>query len=189
MVARGRTDPARLRTGELVYTGILRTPVCALVGSVPVGGRRCRVAAEHFAVAADVHLWLGRIEESDYTCETPDGRGRSRPEAGARLARMVCADLEMLGSGDITAIAEHVARAQVRQIAGGIRQVMRRLGSPSPRLAVLAGQGAFLARAAAEEAGLATRDMANDVGSAAARSAPAAAVAYLLAEIVGVESS
>jgi probable H4MPT-linked C1 transfer pathway protein len=181
VAARGRTDPARLRTGELVYTGALRTPVCAIVRSVPLRGRRCRVAAERFAVAADVHVWRGRIEEDDYTCETPDGRGRGRPEAGARLARMVCADLEMLGDRDITAIAEHVARAQVRQIAAGIRQVMRRLGPACPRVVVLAGQGAFLARAAAEEVGLATHDMASDVGSAAARAAPAAAVACLLA--------
>jgi hypothetical protein len=185
VAARGRTDPARLRTGELMYTGALRTPVCAIVRSVPLRGRRCRVAAEHFAVVADVHLWLGRIEEGDYTCETPDGRGRSRAEAGARLARMVCADLEMLGPGDITAIAEHVSRAQVRQIAGGLRQVMRRLGAACPRVAVLAGQGSFLARAAAEEVGLATRDMAEGFGSAAARAAPAAAVAYLLAEMAG----
>ena len=179
----GRTDPARLRTGELVYTGVLRTPVCAIVRSVPLGGHRCRVAAEHFAVAADVYLWLGQIGEQDYVCETPDGRGRSRPEAGARLARMVCADLEMLGPGDITAIAEHVARAQVRLVVDGIRQVMRRLGPACPRAAVLAGRGAFLGGAAAERVGLATRDMANDVGSAAARAAPAAAVAYLLAEM------
>ena len=183
VAARGRTDPARLRTGELVYTGALRTPVCAIVRSVPLRGRRCRVAAELFAIVADVHLWRGGIEEGDYTCETPDGRGRGRSEAGARLARMVCADLEMVGPGDITAIAEHVARAQVRQIAGGVRQVMRRLGPAGPRLAVLAGQGAFLARAAADAVGLATRDMAEDVGSAAARAAPAAAVAYLLAQM------
>ena len=186
VAARGRTDPARLRTGELVYTGALRTPVCAIVRSVPLCGRQCRVAAELFAVAADVHLWLGRIAESDYTCDTPDGRGRSRPEAGARLARMVCADLEMLGDGDITAIAEHVAQAQVRRIAEGIRQVMRRLGAACPCVAVLAGQGTFLAGAAAEQAGLVTRDMANDIGFAAARAAPAAAVAYLLAEMADV---
>jgi probable H4MPT-linked C1 transfer pathway protein len=184
VAARGRTDPARLRSGELVYTGALRTPVCAIVRSVPLYGRQCRVAAEHFAVAADVHLWLGRIEEGDYTCETPDGRGRSRPEAGARLARVVCADLEMLGDDEITTIAEHVAQAQVRRIAGGIRQVMRHLGPACPSVAVLAGQGTFLARAAAEKAGLIARDMASTVGFAAARAAPAAAVAYLLAGMV-----
>lgn len=180
VVARGKTDPARLRSGELVYTGVLRTPVCAIVRSVPLRGRRCRVAAEYFASSADVHLWRGRIDEGDYTCETPDGRGRSRLDAGARLARMVCADLEMLGAAGITAIAEHVARAQLLQIASGLRQVMRRLGTRCPRLAVVAGQGAFLARDAADEVGLATYDLADGMGAAAARAAPAAAVAYLL---------
>lgn len=184
VVARGRTDPGRLRTGELVYTGALRTPVCAIVRFVPLRGHRCRVAAEKFAVAADVHLWLRQIEEGDYTCDTPDGRGRSRREAAARLARMVCADLEMLGPADITGIAGCIARAQVRHIAAGLRQVMRRVRANCPRVAVLAGQGAFLARAAAHDVGLATRDMADEFGRAASRVAPAAAVAYLLAENV-----
>ena len=181
VIAQGRSDTGRLRSGELVFTGALRTPICALVRSVPFRGRRCRVAAEHFAIAADVHLWLGRIHADDYTCETPDNRGRSRQEAGARLARMICADLEMLSADDVTAIAEHVARAQLRQIAGGLRQVMRRLGPRCPALAVLAGQGAFLARAAAAELGLAIHDLAADLGPASARAAPAAAVAFLLA--------
>jgi probable H4MPT-linked C1 transfer pathway protein len=180
VVARGKTDPARLRSGELVYTGALRTPVCAVVRWVPQRGRRCRVAAEHFAVVADVHLWRGRIDERDYTCETPDGRGRSRQEAGARLARMVCADLEMLDAADITAIAEHVARAQVRHIGAGLQQIMRRLGTQCPRVAVVAGQGAFVARDAAREVGLANRDLADGMGAAAARALPAVAVASLL---------
>ena len=49
VVARGRTDSSRLRTGELVYTGSLRTPVCAIVRACPMRsatserttGRRC----------------------------------------------------------------------------------------------------------------------------------------------------
>lgn len=179
--ARGRTDPGRLRSGELVYTGALRTPVCAIVRSVPLRGRRCRVAAEHFAIAADVYRWLRRIDEADYTCETADGRGRSRREAGARLARMVCADLETLHPADVTTLAEHVARAQSRQILSGLRQVVRRLGADGPRAAVVAGAGSFLAKDAAEAMGLDTHDLAGDVGFAAARAAPAAAVAYLLA--------
>lgn len=180
----GTTDPARLVSGELVYTGALRTPVCAIVRSVPCDGRRCRVAAEHFAIAADVHRWLESIDDAGYLCETPDGRGRSRAESGARVARMICADLEMLGARDITAVAEHVARAQVKQIKSGVRQVMRRLGPACPRVAVVAGQGAFLVRAAAEELGLTPRDLAAGIGSAAARTAPAAAVAYLLSNFL-----
>jgi (4-(4-[2-(gamma-L-glutamylamino)ethyl]phenoxymethyl)furan-2-yl)methanamine synthase len=183
VAARGRTDVGRLRTGELVYTGALRTPVCAIVRAAPVRGRRCRVAAELFAIAADVHLWLGRISEADYTCETPDGRSRSLEDAAARIARMVCGDLDMLGSADVTAIAEHVARAQVGQIARAIRQVTRRFGSDRRWTAVLAGQGTFLARVAAEQMGLQTCELAGVFGARAASAAPAAAVAYLLAEI------
>ena len=180
VAARGKTDPARLRSGELIYTGTLRTPICAIVRTLPRRGRRCRVAAEHFAIAADAHLWRGSIEAADYTCDTPDGRGRSRLEAGARLARMVCADLEMLGAQGITDIADAIARSQVQQVVSGLRQVMRRLGARGPRVAVVAGQGAFIARAAAHEAGLATQDLADGFGAAAARAIPAAAVAYLL---------
>lgn len=184
VVARGKTDQARLRSGELVYTGVLRTPIAAIVRSVPVNGRRCRVAAEYFATSADVHRWLGRIDEGEYTCETPDGRGRSRPEAGARLARMICADMERLGAARVTEIAEHVAHAQLRQVVSGLRQVVRRLGPQCPRHAVVAGQGAFLGREAADAVGLVTTALADGIGAAAARATPAAAVAYLLDSVI-----
>jgi probable H4MPT-linked C1 transfer pathway protein len=184
VVAAGRTDPARLRSGELVYTGVLRTPVCAVIRSVPLEGGRSRVAAEHFAIAADAYRWLGKIQDGDYTCETPDGRGRTADAAGARLARMVCADRETIDVDDVTAIAVHVADTQSRQIAHAIRQVLRRRATVAPQAAVVAGAGAFLARAAAEAAGLAVRDLAAELGSAAARAAPAAAVAHLLADML-----
>jgi (4-(4-[2-(gamma-L-glutamylamino)ethyl]phenoxymethyl)furan-2-yl)methanamine synthase len=181
VVAVGRTDPERLRTGELVYSGCLRTPVCAIVRSVPLDGTRCRVAAEHFAITADVYRWLERIDDADYTCDTPDGRGRSRSEAGARLARMVCADSETLSEVDVTAIADYVAQTQTRQIAHGVRQVMRRL-KPGPRVAVVAGSGAFVARAAAGLLDLVACEPSSLGGANAWRVAPAAAAAFLLAE-------
>lgn len=179
VVARGRTDPQRLRSGELVFTGALRTPVCAIARRLPYRGRPCRVAAEWFAIAADAHLWLGHLGAADYTCDTPDGRGISRAECGARLARMIAADAGGLAEADITALAQAVFTAQVRAIAGGLRQVLRRLGPAAPRRAVLAGQGLFLARAAAVACGLEAQLLALDPH--ATRAAPAAAVALLLA--------
>ena len=48
----GLTDPERLRSGELVYTGVRRTPICARFwGSA--------VAAELFATTHDVYAALG----------------------------------------------------------------------------------------------------------------------------------
>ena len=69
--ARGRTDLERLGTGELVYTGALRTNVATILDKVPLKNRWVRVASELFAVSADVHLVLGNIDPADYTTETP----------------------------------------------------------------------------------------------------------------------
>jgi probable H4MPT-linked C1 transfer pathway protein len=178
VAAAGLTDPARLRTGELVYTGALRTPVCATLRRVRLANGWTRVAAEHFAIAADAHLWLGRIPPAEYTCEPPDGRGTSRAEVAARLARVVCADPEMLAPGDLTRIARAVWSAQCRQITAAIRQVLRRLGPAAPRLALVAGRGGELAREAAHGAGLEVLPLDPE----GALAAPAAAVALLLAE-------
>jgi (4-(4-[2-(gamma-L-glutamylamino)ethyl]phenoxymethyl)furan-2-yl)methanamine synthase len=181
VVAHARTDPGRLRSGELVYTGLLRTPVCAIVRSLPRRGRPCRVAAELFAIAADAHLWLGRIGAPEYACETPDGRGRTRRECGARLARMLAADDEMLDAAAIDAIARSVVAAQVRQIASGLRQVTRRAG-PFP-VAVLAGQGSRLAHEACEASGLRVFEPASEREAEELRAAPAVAVALLLRRV------
>src|SRR2546425_10667130 len=80
----GRTDPERLREGELVYTGALRTPAEAIASSVPFQGRPSGVSAEGFALAGDVHLWRGQLAPADYSVPTPDGRPATRGLAGGR---------------------------------------------------------------------------------------------------------
>src|SRR5262249_22201929 len=123
VTARGRTDPERLLAGELVYTGVLRTPVAAIVPRVPLRGGQCPVAWEWFAVSGDVHVLLGDLGAEDYTCPTPDGRPATPEYAVERLARVVCADVEMLGAEEIRAIAQAVAEAQERQVAAAIATV------------------------------------------------------------------
>jgi (4-(4-[2-(gamma-L-glutamylamino)ethyl]phenoxymethyl)furan-2-yl)methanamine synthase len=152
LAARGRTDVERLRAGELVYTGALRTNVAAAVSEVPIGGEPCPVSSELFAISADAHLLLGNLTPEQCTCSFPDGRGTAAGEVRSRLARVLCADPEELADGDIAAIAGAVAEAQVASIARALARVADRVPAGSPVLAV--GVGAFLARAAAERCGL-----------------------------------
>lgn len=181
VAALGRTDPERLASGELVYSGVVRTPVEAVVSDVPLGPGRTGVSAEGFALTGDVHVWRGALPAADYTWPTPDGRPPTRDFARERLARVVCADTEMLDDAAIDAIASAVAVAQTTRIAGAIRQVLAR--HPSLRIAVVTGLGVFVAEAAAAAAGLRVAPLASDLGDAAARCAPAAAVALLLEQI------
>jgi probable H4MPT-linked C1 transfer pathway protein len=179
VAAAGRTDVDRLTASELVYTGAVRTPVEAIVRHVPVSNGVALVSAEGFALSGDVHVWLGSLDPDDYDAATPDGRPSTREFCGERLARVVCADREMLDDAAITRIANAIAEEQVAQIAVAIRSVVSRHDSLTT--AVVTGLGAFLGASAARRAGLSVVPLSARLGDSAARSAPAAAVALLLA--------
>jgi (4-(4-[2-(gamma-L-glutamylamino)ethyl]phenoxymethyl)furan-2-yl)methanamine synthase len=177
VVAAGRTDLDRLLAGELVYTGALRTNLAAIAPRVPVRGGSCPVAAELFAISADVQLILGHLEPGAYACATPDGRPATVEFARERVARLVCADTEQMAAEEIDAIAAFLHAEQVRQIEAAVRRVSGRFGG-DPYVVPL-GAGAFLAREAAEHLGRAVVEL---PWSAAEReAAPAAALAELLA--------
>jgi probable H4MPT-linked C1 transfer pathway protein len=182
-VPQGRSDPERLRAGELVYTGVRRTPVCALV---PEG-----LAAEMFATTLDVYLLLGHIPEVnpaliDYlpADHTADGQPPTLEAAHRRLARMLGADLETSTALERRRLAEEVAARQTRLVAAGIDRVLGRLPSP-PSTVILAGEGEFLARAALELQGLrgcTIVSLREVLGEAMSNAACAHAVAVLAAE-------
>jgi probable H4MPT-linked C1 transfer pathway protein len=180
VAAHGRTDPERLLRGELLYTGALRTPVFAIMQRVPLWGGWCPVAAEYFATAQDVHQLLGNLSNDQCSSPTADGRPATVAFAAERLARIVCADSEMLSDEALRVIAQHVAAEQVQQIAAAIAQVVSGSGVNGPLLA--AGVGTFLVREAAARLALECLDLAAPLGNAASYAAPAAALAMLLDE-------
>lgn len=142
---RGFTDPQRLSTGELVYSGVERTPVCAIAPRVPWRGESCRVAGELFATAWDVYLTLNQIAEEPRATHTADGRPATRTYAAARLARSICADVTECGPEDAKAIAEALFVAQRDTLAQATIEVMSHMKNP-PKTFVVSGQGEFLAR-------------------------------------------
>jgi probable H4MPT-linked C1 transfer pathway protein len=151
--ATGKTDLEKLINGELVYTGSLRTNVAAIVSSVPFRNGTVQVASEFFAQSGDAHLVLDNLTEDEYTTETADGRGKTRSEAMARLARIICADIEMLTEQEIVRIAKHIHDRQIDQVAEGLNQVYSRVKSLTGKEipVVITGLGKdFIARTAAQ---------------------------------------
>jgi (4-(4-[2-(gamma-L-glutamylamino)ethyl]phenoxymethyl)furan-2-yl)methanamine synthase len=143
--AAGRTDRERLQSGELVYTGVRRTPLCAVVSAVPYRGRQCRVAAELFATTLDVYLTIGDIPERPECRETADGRPQTISFAHQRLARCLCCDESEFTFQDARAVARFVAAEQSRQIGMALQAILARQTHP-PDSIFLSGSGIFLAR-------------------------------------------
>jgi probable H4MPT-linked C1 transfer pathway protein len=134
-VPTGRTDTERLKSGELVYTGVRRTPACALLG---LGG-----AAEFFATTLDVYLLLGLIPEDPGDTDTADGRPATRAHAHARLARMVCGDAETVTHNRVVSLARRLSLVQQQALDRAARQLAAKHGPP--HTLVLSGSGEFLA--------------------------------------------
>jgi len=176
-VPKARTDPERLRSSELVYTGVRRTPLCAVLGT---GG-----AAELFATTLDAYLLLNRILEDSANTSTADGRPATKACAEARIARMLCADLETSTADQRRKLAERILLCQVMHLGFAFKSVAGRLPS-QPQTVLLAGEGEFLAKLALQE----QKDippcravvLSDQLGPAISRSACAYAVATLAME-------
>lgn len=139
----GRTDPDRLASGELVYCGVRRTPLCALFG--------LELAAEWFATTEDVYVTLGDLPENPDRIDTADGRPVTKAFARARLARMECD--EGWSPDRARDFASRARQRQVERIVRSVQRVVSRLPSPVSGI-VSAGSGGFLIPAILAEAGL-----------------------------------
>ncbi|MFP6738325.1 MAG: hydantoinase/oxoprolinase family protein [Planctomycetota bacterium] len=149
--AAGRTDPERLQLGELVYTGVRRTPVCALLEEADLGGQACPLAAEHFATSLDAWLLLEEITEDPDCLATADGRPATRRMAQDRLARMLCLDPQELNEEDALTLARQITLAQENKICRAIGRVIE---PGKPAGAFISGEGEFLALRALQSLGL-----------------------------------
>jgi hypothetical protein len=182
-VPRARTDLGRLASGELVYAGVRRTPVSALVRRLDLEGENHRVATESFATTQDVYVWLGDIPEEPRSRETADGRPATRGGAAARLARVLCCDRTMLNDEQISQIARQVAEAQRNDLLAALSQVELSLGQRAHTV-LTAGSGEFLARRTIERLHKPPKidSIANRLGAELSSCACAYAAAVLAAE-------
>jgi probable H4MPT-linked C1 transfer pathway protein len=182
----GTTDPERLQSGELAYTGVERTPVAALVTHLPWRGAPCPVAAELFATSADAYLLLGELAEDPLNHDTADGRPRTRDAALGRLARMICADATMFSAADARTAAVAIRDAQLQTLSAALRLVVDRMASP-PEQVILSGHGEFLAQQLVRSfpwSGRSPRVLSlnKELGPLRSRCAPAFALAVLAEE-------
>ncbi len=177
------TDAGRLVSDELVYSGVIRTPLMAVLSRVPFAGQWQRLAAEHFSTMADVYRLTGQLDAAHDMAETADGAGKSRAESARRIARMVGRDLEDAEMEAWVVLARFFAQAQLQNIREAVERVLSRAPSEAPLVG--AGAGRFVVRELAAQMQRAYVDFADLVeGDISMREwssvcAPAYAVARL----------
>ncbi len=143
-IAAGLNDGERLASGELVYCGVQRTPLCALAAEISFRGSATRIAAELFATTRDVYLLLGDLPEDAACTDTANGRPATCDAAHDRIARMLCCDRSEVSYDEAVDVARQFAVAQERRIVAAIDEVLARITTEVSAV-VIAGSGTFLA--------------------------------------------
>jgi probable H4MPT-linked C1 transfer pathway protein len=180
----GLSDAERLQTGELVYTGLTRTPVAAVATRCPLAGQWQGLARDAFATMADVRRILGTLPGDVDHHATADGKGKSVPESLARFARGFGRDADMRHLPTWQASAAYVCERQLRSIHDGVLQVLSRPGLEISSV-VTAGIGAGVAEAIAARLNQPAIDFGSLIEAPddhrlwATRCAPAVSVALL----------
>lgn len=166
-----RTDHDRLGRGELLYIGIGRTPVCAVVDTLPYLGQHSPVMNEVFATTDDCALVIGMSEPDETDTDTCDGRPRTVFAASNRLARMIGLDHRTVTLEDAAIMAAFV----IGRIRARLLVAAQVLSSPGATW-ILSGHGSHLLTVPGERRCL---DVAAMFGPELSRVGPAYAVARL----------
>ena len=181
-VAKGCSDGERLRTGELIYTGLTRTPVMGVTTRGIFQGQSQGLARDPFATMADVRRVLGELPNDVDQHGTSDGRGKSLDESRVRLARCFGRDVAEGEEAEWVLAARAIAEVQLESIIEGCRQIG---AIPLGRPVVAAGIGASVVAQVAMQLGLPSVTFGRLIGAAdewtdwTTRCAPAVSVAIL----------
>jgi probable H4MPT-linked C1 transfer pathway protein len=184
--ALGYTDYQRLVSGELVYTGVIRTAVMAVAQQAEFKGQSMGLMAEYFATMADVYRLTGDLNPAHDQTDTADGADKSPAASALRLSRMTGYDFTEQDWPIWLAFADNLKQQQKQRIKLACQQQLQRQTPSDPGCLIGAGVGRFLIREIAKDLGLAYFDFtqlfkqAHSISAVdAADCAPAVAVAYL----------
>jgi len=183
--AEGRSDSQRLVLDELVYTGIVRTPVMALATEIEFQGERQGMMAELFATMADAYRVARLLPEGADDFPAADNAGKTVRDSARRLARMLGRDVQSAPLAEWRRFANRLIEIQTGRIEQACTRGIERakLGARAPLVA--AGSGRFLVNTLARRLKRPCFDFADLVGAArgarhsAGICAPAVAVAFL----------
>jgi probable H4MPT-linked C1 transfer pathway protein len=180
----GLTDLERLQSGELVYIGLRRTPLCALRSEVDLRGQSCGVAAELFATTLDSGLLTDAIPEAADDTNTADGRPATRDAAHARIAHLVGCDGTELSRAETQSLAQQFQQTLAERVTQAVERIASH-HSPNTQL-ILSGEGSAwlttLLFRSPRLAPLPSLDLSHSLGPQHAQGACAYALARLASE-------
>lgn len=120
LVLNGLSDFERLRSGELVYTGVVRSCVNTVCQKILYKGDSIPLMAEYFSMTADVYRILDWLPaHADYG-NTMDGKPKDKISSMRRLARMIGEDYQEHDQQEWVSVAQYIADQQMQMVKNSV---------------------------------------------------------------------
>ena len=114
-------DYSGLNTKELLYTGVLRTPIYSVINTLCLNKRIYNIIPENFSTISDIYRLLSVIKKkSDYT-DTADGRSKSTKDTLCRISRVFGFDYSSGKNKTIKMLSRKIMSAHLDQISYTIK--------------------------------------------------------------------
>lgn len=149
---RGLTDFERQTTRELLYTGVIRTPLISLCQSAPFNGELVSLAAEVFATTGDCWTLLEQLDPNTIQDNSADGKPWQKEFCAARIARLLGSGHEQATLERWQQLAQWFAQQQYHLINQAILHVVSaHIDLPCDAPIIGAGVGRFIAKQCARQ--------------------------------------
>ncbi len=145
VIAQGFSDYERLISQELIYIGIVRTPVMSVVQTVLDNEKQVGIMAEHFATMADVYRLTGELSENHDQIPTADGAEKTIEASARRLSRMLGDDFKIEEFARWQSVAQDIRKQQIQRIQNSCELHLNK-----KTILVGAGIGRFLVKEIAQ---------------------------------------
>jgi probable H4MPT-linked C1 transfer pathway protein len=158
----GLTDATRMQFDELVYTGVVRTPLMALAQKIAFSGQLVNIAAEHFATTADVYMLTGDLGLDDNMADTADGASKDIASSARRIARMIGWDAQDAPLTAWVKLAHAFKHAQLNLVRQALLTKLSSEQKDNANLQLIgAGAGEFLTESLAQQLGIQYRSVSD----------------------------
>lgn len=138
------SDLGRQTSGELLYTGAIRTPLIALANKAPFNGQQVNIAAELFATTADCWLLLDELDITKIHDDSADGLPWNIDNSCRRIARLLGADADDHSTIQWRQLAQWFAKQQQSLITDACLQVLSKHPNIENTSIITAGIGRFI---------------------------------------------
>ena len=113
-------DYTGLQSSELLYTGILRTPIFSVTKQIRFNAQTYSLIPEYYATMGDIYRVLGVISTKDDYSETADGRSKSEINSLKRISRIFGMDYTNKEKKLIISLSKKIMTEHFNQISYNI---------------------------------------------------------------------